>query len=105
MAWVSHSFVSFLAVRYNSLNLHRLQSALLEPPVFSVVRYEQPSSLVPNTDDTELHHLLRHDGVPLPARIVTYSPVAAADSPKGFVRSGLYWVRGVRAGDVDGMEE
>jgi hypothetical protein len=64
-----------------------LLAPLLVPLMFSAVfpefvRYEQPGTLVPNPDDTELHHLLRHDDVPLPTRAVSSFPVAAADGPE-----------------------
>ena len=41
----------------------------------------QPSLIVPDPDDPELHHLLRHDDIPVPALAVPAFPAAAADGP------------------------
>ena len=48
--------------------------------ILSFVRYEQPSSLVSSTDDTGLHHLLRHDGflfLPALFRLSLWRPLTA----------------------------
>src|SRR5260221_10725338 len=78
-------------------NIHRA--------VREFVRYRQPGSRVSVSDDIGLHHLLRHDDIPVPARAVSAFPVAVADGPERLPAGPGAGCGGVCAGDMDGMEE
>ena len=72
-----------MRLSWTSLLLAHLLVPLMFSAVFlSLSGTSSPRYSRPDPDDTELHHLLRHDDVPLPARAISSFPVAAADGPE-----------------------